>query len=66
MTLGQWVKAKRNEMGLTRRALANLIGMDQRTISTWERGKNQPDNYARDQLKRLFGELPDEQSDERP
>ena len=41
--VGENVKAARDEKGLAQRELAELLGMDQMTVSRWERGRVLPD-----------------------
>ena len=36
------LKNLRMESGLTQKKLAEMIGVDQRTVSAWERGTSQP------------------------
>lgn len=46
--IGDRIKAMREENGVTQKDFANLMGTNQRTISHWENGRNDPniDNIA--------------------
>jgi transcriptional regulator with XRE-family HTH domain len=54
LALGEAVKARRGELGLTQEALANDSGLHQRWISNVENGKRNP-SYA--SLRRLAAGL---------
>ena len=41
-TLGERIKAKRWEMGLSQRGLSKLLGIDAGTASRWEKGEWEP------------------------
>ncbi len=41
--IGEFIKDKRKEKGLTQAELANKLGITNQAISKWERGKNCPD-----------------------
>ena len=41
--IGEFIKSKRKEKGLTQIELANKLGITNQAISKWERGKNCPD-----------------------
>lgn len=42
MNLGERIRTAREAAGLSQRALADLVHVDQRTIGNWERGKALP------------------------
>ena len=42
MNIGEKIKELRKEAGLSQRKLAEKIGTDQRNISAWEIGRNEP------------------------
>jgi transcriptional regulator with XRE-family HTH domain len=48
--IGQKIRTKRKEKGLSQEALGNLVGTDQSRIARWERGENLPDPSARVKL----------------
>jgi len=41
------IKALREQLGLTQAGLADRIGVDQGTVSNWEKGKTKPSGPAR-------------------
>jgi len=53
------IKAIRSELGLTQTALAEVLGVDQGTVSNWERAAHVPRGPARKLLERLRSEAPD-------
>lgn len=65
---GERLKRKRNEKGLSRKALANLIGCSEKSIERWENGKCQPNGETICAICEALGikweELYDEQQDE--
>lgn len=54
----QWVAANRKHRGLSEKQLAELIGVNARSVWNWERRVYRPDRYARGKLAELFGEMP--------
>lgn len=42
--------------GLTQKQLAELLSVDQRTVSAWEKGVSEPDLQTLDKLCELFKE----------
>lgn len=42
MTIGEKIKSLRKSRSLSQRKLAEAMGTDQRTISSWEVGRNEP------------------------
>lgn len=46
MKLGEYIKQKRNEKGLTQTQLANLINKNIRTIQNWEDSSIAPNGLA--------------------
>lgn len=60
MTLGYWLRARREAVGLSQAALATNAGVDQTTISGWERGRT---DLSRADLVRLFEVLQVPESD---
>jgi len=41
--IGKFISQKRKEKNLTQEQLAELLNINNRTISRWENGKNMPD-----------------------
>ena len=41
-TLGEFVAALRQEKGLTQKQLADRLGVTDKAVSRWEKGKNYP------------------------
>ena len=41
--VGKYIAKKRNEAGLTQQQLGDLLKINEKTISKWERGINAPD-----------------------
>lgn len=52
------IKEIRARLGLTQTALAEALGVDQGTVSNWERAANVPRGPARKLLERLLSEAP--------
>ncbi len=55
---GVAVKAFRQRHGLTQRAMGDLLGVAQRTISRWERGDDNPSLQQQKRLRDLGREVP--------
>ena len=52
--IGEFIKDKRKEKGLTQKELADKLGITNQAISKWERGKNCPDiSFLKDLCKIL-------------
>ena len=50
------LKALRKAKGLTQKELANILGVDQRTVSAWEKGVCEPSFAMLYKLCELFDE----------
>ena len=50
------LKALRTAKGLTQKELANILGVDQRTVSAWEKGVCEPSFSMLYKLCELFDE----------
>ncbi len=50
----QGLKQKRKNRGLTQKALAEFLGVQQSTVSMWESGEAEPRKDTRDKLCELF------------
>ncbi|WP_321385365.1 helix-turn-helix transcriptional regulator [uncultured Enterococcus sp.] len=56
MDLGQKMKRKRNELGLTQQEVADKVFVTRQTISKWELGKSRPDLISLKLLEELLQE----------
>ena len=54
------LKALRKQKGLTQKQLADIVAVDQRTISAWEKGICEPSFQALSMLCDIFEETFDE------
>lgn len=54
------IKKARNNKHLSQRALADVIGVSQQTIGSWEVGRTSPDNDMLLKLSKFFGITVDE------
>jgi tetratricopeptide (TPR) repeat protein/transcriptional regulator with XRE-family HTH domain len=54
-SLGQVLRARRTQLGLSQDAVAKALGTSQRTIHRWEHGLSRPQTYYRRRLATLFG-----------
>ena len=54
--LGQWIRDRRVEKGLTQSDLAGKLKVSQPQVSQWERGLQDPGPEVLERLRRLFGE----------
>lgn len=54
-TIGQIIREKRKEKGLTVIKLAEIIGASKNTISNWEHDRTQPSLFVADALADAFG-----------
>lgn len=58
MTFGEYLKKKRRLLGLNQADFAEVLGLNQETVSRWEQGKNSPPiEKARELVSVLGGEL---------
>jgi transcriptional regulator with XRE-family HTH domain len=55
MNLGLMLKNKRIECGMLQEEVANKMGLSQKTISSWERGRTIPKMDDYEKLSRIFG-----------
>lgn len=68
MTFGEYFRKKRRLLGINQMDFAEIIGINQETISRWESGKSSPPfEKAREIIEILGGEIkikniPDEES----
>lgn len=58
ITWSQWIAANCKGARLTQKQLADEVGVHEKTVSLWVRGKHRPDMYSRGKLAELFGEMP--------
>ena len=56
ITFSENLKTLRKSKGLTQKELANLVGVDQRTISAWEKGICEPGFQLLAKLCEIFNE----------
>lgn len=54
-SLGERLKSKREELGLSQEALAQKLYVTRQTISGWERGRSEPDLATLQKLSALYG-----------
>jgi len=52
--LGQYIRTKRTERGLTQKELAKALSVSDKAVSKWECGRGIPDYECMIQLSRLF------------
>ena len=57
-TYGDHVRARRLELGLYRREVAELVGVDETTIYNWESGRNAPAEKVIPRLVEFLGYSP--------
>jgi predicted ATPase/transcriptional regulator with XRE-family HTH domain len=62
-TFGQWVKRRRNELGLTQEEIADATGYSPDTIRKIESGKRRPSHQIAEQLAALLQVEPQERRD---
>lgn len=65
MDVGQKMKKKRNELGLTQQEIADKVFVTRQTISKWELGKSRPDLISLKLLEELLQEKFLEQPEKR-
>ena len=58
--IGEFIKKKRIEMGITQLELSNLLNVSHQAVSRWEKGDNLPDVVKLSELCKLFGVSIDE------
>jgi transcriptional regulator with XRE-family HTH domain len=54
MRIGQ-LKSQREAMGLTRRKMAEKLGVTERQIANWESGESIPHGFRRAQVAEAYG-----------
>jgi type I restriction enzyme R subunit len=54
MSLGSWISEQRAKRGLSQRALGDLVGVSQGTVSQWENGRYEPSAQERAKLQEVF------------
>ncbi|WP_208560797.1 helix-turn-helix domain-containing protein [Marinilactibacillus kalidii] len=54
MEVGQRIKERRNELGMTQDQVAEYLGITRQTISNWENGKSYPDIERIIRLSELY------------
>jgi transcriptional regulator with XRE-family HTH domain len=54
MSLGSWISEQRTKRGLSQRALGDLVGVNQGTVSRWENGRYKPSAQERAKLQEVF------------
>ena len=55
MTLGENIRKRRKEKGVTLRVLSKLLGVSHNTVCRWERDQMSPSIYAMWDLADYFG-----------
>lgn len=58
ITWSQWVAANRKNAGMSKKELAERIGVEHHTVGNWERGRCNPGKYNKKILGELFGDMP--------
>jgi len=64
--IGERLRRFRLEHGLSKRAVANRLGVSVPTIIRWEEGLSIPNDYNRHKIERLLREVPEPVLDHRP
>src|SRR5271163_4748796 len=64
--IASWLQKRRAAQSLSQAEVAARIGVSQATISTWERGRFQPDDVQLDRLRNIFDGLADPQKESAP
>lgn len=49
------IKAMRKEAGLSQKALGDMLGVGQATVSAWENGRTHPDNETLFKMSKIMG-----------
>jgi len=57
--MGRRFAAARELKGLTQQGVADLIGVEKATISSWESGRNMPNPFALRAMAKLYGQSVD-------
>jgi len=57
------IRATRDHLGMTQAQLAEAVGVDQSTVSNWERGVGRVRGPARKMIERLLAEQPTKQNE---
>lgn len=55
MTFGKRLRKSRKDKKLTQTDVANILGIDDTTISKYENDKSEPDNLTTSRLAKLYG-----------
>ena len=55
-TWAQWISAHRKHKGLSKKQLAEAIGVDEHSVGNWENRGMPPGKAARNKMTELFGE----------
>src|SRR5947209_7664858 len=58
-SFGQWVRHARIQHGLTQIQLADLLGIDEKTVQRWENSSQIPRPYLLPKLEAALGPLPE-------
>ena len=59
-TIGEFLATQRKAKGYTQQQVADMIGVSNRTLSSWEQGRSYPDIMALPALAEIFGVTVDE------
>ena len=49
---GKYIAEKRKQMGMTQKQLAEQVGITDKAVSKWERGKSIPDSMVMEEIGR--------------
>ncbi len=64
ITIGDHIKKKRLDRSLTQKAVANICGVDECTVTNWEKNHSQPRLYLLPKIIEFLGYTPYEISNE--
>ncbi|MDO4554520.1 MAG: helix-turn-helix transcriptional regulator [Lachnospiraceae bacterium] len=53
--IGEYIAGKRKELGLTQKQVAEKLGMSDKSVSKWERGRGYPSLDSLKEISRYFG-----------
>ena len=53
-SFSEWLRTCRTALGLSRKKLAEKLGMDESTVSGWECGRHQPTKESLERIKAFF------------
>ena len=53
-TVGQIIKDIRTELNLTQKEFADKLGFSCKTVSSWEKGRSNPDIFIVQMMHRIF------------